>query len=156
MDGETMLYTSTYRARNKIMVQPNEMTQLSLNAPDEASPHIVVENGRLIFIDEGWYEVRLDVKWSTDQLDGTRFAHTKMPGEQPLHSEAIDAQVLSQLSQGRQLLRGNTIFDPPNTAELVLEVWHDSVEPVEVTTASLTVRDLIVPITPDHRMVNNG
>lgn len=148
------LYKATYKTPRKIKVPPNELKKLPLTPPEEGSPHVVVEDGKLIFIDEGWYEVLLDVQWDMKRLDGTRFTHTKVSAEQPLHSEAINAQVLSQLSDGRQLLRGNTIFDPPHTAEIVLEVWHDSVEPVEVTSASLTVRDLIVPITPENRMVS--
>ena len=43
----------------------------------------------------------------------TRFSHTKIPGQEPLHSEAIDAGVLAAISDGRQLLRGNTRFGAP-------------------------------------------
>ena len=46
---------------------------------------------------------------------------------------------------GRQLLRGNTMFGPDRTTSLVLEVWQDSGAPIEVQEAALTVRELRVP-----------
>ena len=68
--------------------------------------------------------------------------------QQPLHSEAIDASVLARISEGRQLLRGNTVFGHDHTTELVLEVWQDSGEPVRVHEADLVVRELRVPWSP--------
>jgi hypothetical protein len=59
-----------------------------------------------------------------------------------LHSEAINAAVLAQLSGGKQLLRGNTIFEPGRVDHLTLEVWHDAPQAVEILGASLVVRDL--------------
>ena len=87
----------------------------------------------------------LRVDWDSATTAGTRFSHTKIPGQEPLHSEAIDALVLAQLSQGRQLLRGNSLFGPDRTTSLVLEVWQDSGELVKVSYAELVVRELCVP-----------
>ncbi|HEY2812509.1 MAG TPA: hypothetical protein VGJ03_03485 [Acidimicrobiales bacterium] len=75
---------------------------------------------------DGWYEVLLCVHWDETDQAGTRFAHTRIPDQEPLHSEAIDASVLARISQGQQLLRGNSLFGPDRTTGLVLEVWHDS------------------------------
>lgn len=79
---------------------------------------------------------------------GTSFSHTTIPGQEPLHSEAINADVLAQLSDGRHLLRGNTIFGPERTSSLVLEVWQDSDRPIVVAKAGLMVRELAVPSSP--------
>jgi hypothetical protein len=100
------------------------------------------------FRTEGWYEVLLRVDWDAGEVTGTRFSHTKIPDQEPLHSEAIDAAVLSRISQGRQLLRGNSLFGPDRTTSLVLEVWHDSPRAVEVAYAELVVRELEVPWPP--------
>ena len=70
--------------------------------------------------------VLLSVAWDPSAVDGTRFSHTRIPDQEPLHSEAISAGVLAQLSDGRQLLRGNTLFGPDRTTSLVIEVWQDS------------------------------
>lgn len=67
-----------------------------------------------------------------------------MPTHEPLHSEAISADVPAQLSDGRQLLRGNNIFGPERTSCLVLEVWQDSGKPIKVHKAALIVRELTV------------
>ena len=93
----------------------------------------------------------LSVAWDPSAVDGTRFSHTRIPDQEPLHSEAISAGVLAQLSDGRQLPRGNTLFGPDRTTSLVLEVWQDSGQPVEVRAASLTVRELIVPWVPTEQ-----
>ena len=85
------------------------------------------------------YEVLLRVDWDPGETTGTRFAHTKIPGQEPLHSEAISAAVLNQLSDGRQLLRGNSLFGPDRTSCLILEVWHDSGRPLEVCYAELVM-----------------
>jgi hypothetical protein len=84
----------------------------------------------------------MDVGREPHDTEGTRFSHTLIPGQEPLHSEAINAAVLVQLSGGRQLLRGNTIFGLDNTQEIVLEVWHDSPRPVWVRSGQLRVRQL--------------
>jgi hypothetical protein len=67
----------------------------------------------------------LAVEWDPKDAEGTRFAHTRIP-----------------VSDGRQLLRGNTIFGLDHTREIVLEVWHDSSRPVPVRSAELRIREL--------------
>ncbi|TML89035.1 MAG: hypothetical protein E6G06_15220 [Actinobacteria bacterium] len=109
------------------------------------SPHVHLAQEGVLFDTDGWYEVLLRVDWDSTITTGTRFSHTKIPGQEPLHSEAINALVLAQLSQGRQLLRGNSLFGPDRTTSLVLEVWQDSGELVKVSYAELVVRELCVP-----------
>jgi hypothetical protein len=126
-------------------VPVGELTKMALEQQDR-SPHVHYRAGDGIAFDtEGWYEVLLRVDWDADDVTGTRFAHTKIPDQEPLHSEAINASVLARISQGRQLLRGNSLFGPDRTTTLVLEVWHDSDEVVEVAYAELVVRELQVP-----------
>jgi len=103
-----------------------------------------VDNG-VTFQSRGWYEVLLTVAWDPANTSGRRFAHTKIPDQHPLHSEAIEAEVVVQLSGGRQLLRGNTVFEPGGVERIVLEVWHDASEPVTVKEASLEIRPLGTP-----------
>jgi hypothetical protein len=74
---------------------------------------------------------------------GHRFSHTAIPDSHPLQSEAIDALVLAALSDGKQLLRGNTIFEPDSGVNsIALEVWQDSGDTLEITNASLEIRPL--------------
>jgi hypothetical protein len=82
-------------------------TRLTLLRPVSTS-----STGTLRFRTAGWYEILLTVGWDRTQTAGTRFAHTAIPDHHPLHSEAINAAVLAALSEGTQLLRGNTIFEP--------------------------------------------
>jgi hypothetical protein len=128
-----------------ILVPPGKLSALHLvTAGPEADDAAVAtsQSGDVTFRSRGWYEVLLTVEWDPDDHSGTRFSHTKVPGEQPLHSEAIAADVLSRISNGRQLLRGNGIFGPGADENLILEVWHDSSAPVEVRQALILVRDL--------------
>jgi len=134
-----------------LMINPSTLTPIRLVEPDEGSPNVALTGDGVVFRTEGWYEVLLEVHWDADARSGTRFSHTKIPGQEPLHSEAIAADVLTQLSGGRQLLRGNTIFGPDRTSALVLEVWQDSGRPVEVEKAGLIVRELCVPWSPGSR-----
>ena len=124
------------------------LTPIRLAEPADGSPHVGFAENGVVFHTEGWYEVLLDVHWDPDARQGTRFSHTKIPGQEPLHSEAIAADVLAQLSDGRQLLRGNSIFGPERTSCLVLEVWQDSGDSVSVENAALIVRELSVPWAP--------
>jgi hypothetical protein len=80
--------------------------------------------------------VLLRVDWDPANIDGTRFTHTKIPDQEPLHSEAINAAVLARISDGRQLLRGNSLFGPDRTTCLVLEVWRDSGGPLSIAMPS--------------------
>ncbi len=84
----------------------------------------------------------LTVEWDIEHTDGSRFAHTAIPDEHPLHSEAINAAVLAALSGGRQLLRENTIFAPGEVDHVSFEVWHDARRPVVVRGAAPGTRDL--------------
>lgn len=138
----------TFRTTTSTTVPANQMTRLALEA-DKANPHLHHEPGRgVVFDTAGWYEVLLRVEWDPEARSGTRFAHTKVPDNEPLHSEAIDADVLARISNGRQLLRGNTIFGLDHTTSIVLEVWHDAEEPVEISYAHLVVRELDVAKLP--------
>src|SRR5947199_10108942 len=131
-----------------ITVTPSSLTPIRLTEPDEGSPNVALIDDGVVFQTEGWYEVLLEVHWDPAARAGTRFSHTKIPDQEPLHSEAISADVLAQLSEGRQLLRGNSLFGPERTSCLVLEVWQDSGRAVEVEKAGLIVRELCVPWTP--------
>lgn len=135
---------TTYRTAGPVKIAPGEMTRLQLE-PDATSPHVHYEAKRGIVFDAlGWYEVLLQVEWDPRDTSGTRFAHTKIPDNEPLHSEAIDAGVLARISEGRQLLRGNSVFGLDHTTSIVLEVWHDADQPVEIAHAQLVVRELDV------------
>ena len=128
-----------------LVVQERKLTRVPLIQSGEGSPALALDDDVISFLTTGWYEVLLEVHWDEEETEGTRFAHTKIPGQQPLLSEAISAAVLAQVSQGRQLLRGNAIFGPLGPSSIALEVWHDSDYPITVSFASLTVRGLSVP-----------
>jgi len=132
-----------------VTIFPSALTPIRLAEPDEGSPNVALSADGVVFRTEGWYEVLLEVHWDAEMRNGTRFSHTKIPDQEPLHSEAINANVLAQLSEGRQLLRGNSLFGPERTSCLVLEVWQDSGRPVEVEKAGLIVRELCVPWPPE-------
>jgi hypothetical protein len=126
-------------------IAPRQLTQLWLLDPPGEHPHAHVEDGGVHVDTEGWFEVLLRVAWSTGDTGGTRFSHTRIPDQEPLHSEAIAADVLTQISQGEQKLRGNSLFGPDRTTCLVLEVWHDALAPIDVLEAELIIRELHVP-----------
>lgn len=127
-------------------VPPGEMTPVPLEG--QGSSHVEWADDALAFRTVGWYEVLLEVAWDPDNRVGTRFSHTMIPDQEPLHSEAIAAEVLVQLSGGKQRLRGNTVFGLDATSRLILEVWQDSGEPVQLRSAEIRVRELCVPWTP--------
>jgi hypothetical protein len=131
-----------------VVVPDKQLTSLPLVASSGAVDGVQVVDGHLTFATIGWFEVLLSVAWDPTATRGTRFAHSKIPGQQPLHSEAIEASVLALISDGRQLLRGNTVFGHDHTNELILEVWHDARQPVRVKEAQLVVRELVVPWSP--------
>src|SRR3954463_16508901 len=123
-----------------LMVPPRQLFRVPLR-PNGPAPGVRIEDGEVIFIAAGWYEVLLAVEWSPENRDGHRFSHTAIPDSHPLHSEAIEADVLADLSDGRQLLRGNTIFDPDTTIRsLALEVWQGSSATVTIKHASIALR----------------
>ena len=139
-----------FRSTTTVNVPPGEMTRLPLE-PETQSPHLHYEADRgIVFDTTGWYEVLLQVEWDPSETSGTRFAHTKIPDNEPLHSEAISAEVLARISEGRQLLRGNSVFGLDHTTSIVLEVWHDADRPLQVSRAQLVVRELDVDHSFDH------
>ena len=133
---------TAFRTGRPVLVPPRRMTPLSLSPQDPPLRGVVSSGDGIRFQTVGWYEVLLAVEWDPHDTEGTRFSHTRIPGQEPLHSEAINAAVLVQLSGGRQLLRGNTIFGLDHTAEIILEVWHDSPRPVPVHSGELRIREL--------------
>ena len=131
-----------------VRIESSTLTPIRMAEPGDSSPNVGLTQDGVVFRTEGWYEVLLEVHWDPTARQGTRFSHTKIPGQEPLHSEAIAADVLAQLSEGRQLLRGNSLFGPERTSCLVLEVWQDSGDALSVEKAGLIVRELCVPWTP--------
>ena len=138
MSGEETVFGTEHAT----LVPPRRMKALQLSLQGPPLKGVVSSGHGVRFETEGWYEVLLAVEWDPQDEEGTRFSHTRIPGQEPLHSEAINADVLVQLSGGRQLLRGNTIFGLDHTRELVLEVWHDSARPVQVRSGELRIREL--------------
>lgn len=125
------------------LIQPHKMTKLFLNGPYSESHRATIDGDLLFYGEPRWLEVLLTVKWAeTEILNGTRFSHSKVPGSHPLHSEAINAQVLKELSDSTQLLRGNGLFGEGQIELMQLEVWHDDEFPIVISEASLTVREL--------------
>src|SRR4051794_38964206 len=94
-----------------LLVPPRHLFRVPL-VPAKSTHIVRLERGEVIFNERGWFEVLLTVSWDNANREGHRFSHTAVPDSHPLHSEAIEAGVLSDLSSGRQLLRGNTMFDP--------------------------------------------
>jgi hypothetical protein len=137
--------STTFATKGPLLVGDRQLTPISLIPPADASDVLAVEGQDIVFLAEGWYEVLLEVHWDPDETTGTRFAHTKIPDQHPLHSEAINARVLTELTAGRQLLRGNAILGREETSRIRLEVWQDTANPVQVSFASLEVRELRVP-----------
>jgi hypothetical protein len=155
--------STRFETQGPLVVGERRLTRVPLTEPDEGSSAVALGDDAIEFLTAGWYEVLLEVHWDEEETEGTRFAHTKIPGHQPLHSEAITAAVLAQISEGRQLLRGNGLFGPPEgplkgpgnvgPSCIALEVWHDSDYPIAVRFASLTVRELSVPWPPVPRIL---
>ena len=123
-------------------VPSSKLYRLHLEPVGRQLSYVETAGGGLRFTDRCWFEILMTVAWDTSNHAGHRFAHTSVPDQHPLHSEAIEARVLNELSQGEQLLRGNTVFAPGSTDTLMLEVWQDSGESVTVHRASLVARRL--------------
>jgi hypothetical protein len=138
----------TFRTTRSIEVESSRLTAVPLSRPVRPAEDVDYVDGVIVFRSEGWYEILLEVDWDPETRRGTRFSHTSIPGQQPLHSEAISAGALADISGGKQLLRGNTLFGPDRTTGLALEVWQDSGDVVELKAAALTVRELAVPWHP--------
>jgi hypothetical protein len=133
---------TTFGTEDSILIPPRRMKALPLSLQGPPLKGVVSSGQGVRFETVGWYEVLLAVEWDSQDMEGTRFSHTRIPGQEPLHSEAINAAVLLQISGGRQLLRGNTVFGLDHTREIVLEVWHDSPRPVKVRSGELRIREL--------------
>jgi hypothetical protein len=138
----------TFPTTRPIEVKSSRLTAVPLSTPLRPAEDVECVDGVIVFRSEGWYEILLEVDWDPEARRGTRFSHTSIPGQQPLHSEAISAGALADISGGKQLLRGNTLFGPDRTTGLALEVWQDSGDVVELKAAALTVRELAVPWHP--------
>ena len=102
--------TTRFQTSAPITIEPSRLTPVKLAKAEQGSANLDLTDDGVVFRTEGWYEVLMEVHWDSANRHGTRFSHTKIPDQEPLHSEAINAEVLAQLSDGRQLLRGNTIF----------------------------------------------
>lgn len=134
---------ATFELAGPFEVPNRELIPLALRAPEPRVSGLQVEDDHSIHVEGcGWFEVLLTVQWDPSNVDGHRFAHTAIPDDHPLHSEAIEADVLAALSGGRQLLRGNTWFQPDAVSNIRLEVWQDSGATVEIQNASLGIRPL--------------
>ena len=85
----------------KPLIVPNaQMTPLPLAPEGPASDRVAWDGDAVTFRAVGWYEVLMRVDWDPKVLRGTRFCHTMIPDHEPLHSEAIAAEVLSALNGG--------------------------------------------------------
>lgn len=126
---------------DSIEVPSGRMTALNVTG---GGVGVEAHSGGVGFTKETWIEMCMCVEWDPSQRNGRRFSHTvTSPDGYPLHSEGIEADMLADLSDGRQLLRGNTRVGPGWVQYIGLEVWQDSGQPVTVRRASLEVRQLV-------------
>jgi len=132
----------TLTSPEEISVPSGSITPIAMVLQCPAPPWLEVTDRSIRFVARRWCEVLLTVVWDPSNTDGTRFCHTTIPDHHPLHSEAVAADVLARISNGRQLLRGNTIFNPGGPEALALEVWQDSGRPVTIKEARLELRSL--------------
>jgi hypothetical protein len=137
-----MVDFTKFELEHPIEIPDRQLFTLPLAQREAPYPGIATSGNGIMFTIRGWFEVLLTVHWDTSNTTGHRFAHTAIPDDHPLHSEAIDAAVLSQLSEGKQLLRGNTLFEPGRVDAISLSVWHDSGEDLTVHHASIGIRAL--------------
>ncbi len=128
-----------------LTIESEALTPVPLVAQDSHPHWFELRDGQVKFVSAGWFEILLTVQWDTANRTGERFSHTSIPDHHPLHSEAISARVLADISDGKQLLRGNSVFGPDGADSLRLQVWQNSGEPVQVTGASLGIRPLKPP-----------
>src|ERR1051326_7484856 len=131
MDGYgTRRSTTQFRAPGPRRIPSRELTHITLVEGRPASDALLLREGAVTFVVPGWYEVMLVVEWDPENRQGARFAHSRIRDSPPLHSEAIPAVVLADISGGRQLLRGTGLFGPGGPDAVRLEVWQDSGDPV--------------------------
>jgi hypothetical protein len=134
--------TSRFELPKSVVIPSLKLYRLHLEPVGAQLGEVDSVGGGMRFTAPCWFEVLLTVAWDTGNDRGHRFAHTSIPDQHPLHSEAIEARVLTVLSDGEQLLRGNTVFIPGVLDTLMLEVWHNSDTPTTVRRASLVARRL--------------
>src|SRR5436190_632561 len=84
-------------------IPDRELTRLRLRPVGAQIAGVEGDGDCVAFRVAGWFEVLLTVEWNPSIRTGHRFAHTAIPDSHPLHSEAIDAAVLAELSGGKQL-----------------------------------------------------
>ncbi len=124
-------------------VPSGKITAVSLRpTAADTRPWLDAREEEIRFTREGWFEVLVTVNLDTFNRNGVRFSHTWIPDHHPLHSEAIAADVFVAISDGKQLLRGNSIFGPGGAERLALELWQNSGTRVEVLEAFLQIRPL--------------
>src|SRR5436305_15175405 len=95
-----------------VAIHNGEVIPIPLSALVGSSDHVAYGEDGVVFRTDGLYEVLLKVDWDPSVRHGTRFSHTKIPGQEPLHSEAIAADVLSDISGGSQRLRSMSLCGP--------------------------------------------
>jgi hypothetical protein len=137
--------TARFELPEPVPIPSSKLYRLHLEPVDTQLAEVDSADGGLRFTTPCWFEVLMTVGWDASDDRGHRFSHTSVPDQHPLHSEAIEARVLNALSDGEQLLRGNTVFTPGHVDRLMLEVWQDSADPVTVRRACLVVRRLDSP-----------
>jgi hypothetical protein len=136
----TVIPRARFQTSVPLAIRDRQLTMVRLSKQDGHISGVDKDEGGIRFGRTGWFEVLLTVDWDVTNRRGHRFSHTALPDQHPLHSEAIEADVLAELSDGRQLLRGNGLFGPTSIDRITLEVWQDSGIPVRVERASLEVR----------------
>jgi hypothetical protein len=136
------VWTAEHELGAAVAILPRTLTPLPLLPVDGGIDGVTAVGSSIEVEIEGWFEVLMRVEWDPTNRAGHRFAHTALADGHPLHSEAIEAEVLAELNGGRQLLRGNTLFRPGRVDRLTLEVWQDTVVPVTVCAAALELRFL--------------
>jgi hypothetical protein len=140
--------TKTFTA-DSVEVPTGRMWSIPLRGTEIADDRLRVTQDGSVKIDQpGWYEVLLTVAWDPERTGGSRFSHTKTPDRHPIHSEAIEADVLAAISGGEQLLRGNTVLGGDGPDTITIEVWQDSGQSVTVKRAELGLRLLQAPGRP--------
>src|ERR1041385_9273292 len=127
MDGYgTRRSTTQFRAPGPRRIPSRELTHITLVEGRPASDALLLREGAVTFVVPGWYEVMLVVEWDPENRQGARFAHSRIGDSPPLHSEAIPAGVLADISGGGQLLRGDGPFGPGGAGAARLGGWPGS------------------------------
>jgi hypothetical protein len=72
-----------------IAVPDRTLTPSRLHGPADTGPNVHAEDRGAVFDVHGRYELLLRVDGDPGNKSGTRFSRTKIPDQEPLHSEAI-------------------------------------------------------------------